>query len=153
MKSYEINKDTMAVIPENNKSRVYEVDDNFLIDQSSLKVMEESCEYFGSTLEGRQRATSKITGITHKVPVIVEESKKIIFFPTMSPRIKECAWLSLKYVDKYYKVGDNVCIEFRNGRKILLPISYYTIDNQIMRSARLDSMLNDRLENDKKPFK
>ena len=115
--------------------------------------MENSCEYFGSTLDGRQKATTKMTGITHKVPVIVEESNKIIFFPTTSPRIYECAWLSLKHIDRYYKVGQKVCIEFKNGKKLLLPISYNTIDNQILRSSRLELVLRERVENKKKPFK
>lgn len=144
MREYEINRSTLAIIPEEKGSRVYELDDEFLVERSAKKIMEDSCEYFGSTLAGRQKATTKLIGITHKVPVIVEESNDIIFFPTTSPRLEDCAWISLKFVDHYYRVGNNICIEFKNGKKILLPISYYVFDNQILRSARLENVLRDR---------
>lgn len=144
MNSYEINRSTLAIIPENGSSRVYELDDEFLVDMSAKRIMEESCEYFGSTLDGRQKATTKLVGITHKVPVIVEESSNLIFFPTSSPRLEDCAWISLKHVDRYYKVGNNICVEFRNGKKLLLSLSYYVFDNQILRSSRLENVLRDR---------
>ena len=38
--------------------------------------MDESCRYYGSTFEGRQKGSSTLTGITYKVPIII--SKKII---------------------------------------------------------------------------
>ena len=114
MNNYEINKTTLAIIPEDKGSMIYELDDNFVVSKSSKAIMENSCEYFGSTLEGRQKGTTRLTGLSHKVPVIVEESNKIIFFPTSSPKNKDCAWISLKHVDRYYRVGSKICLEFRN---------------------------------------
>ena len=45
MDSYEINKDTVALVPKDKKTIVYEVDKSFVIDKPVLKVMEDSCEY------------------------------------------------------------------------------------------------------------
>ena len=65
MDSYEVNKDTVALIPKDGKTIVYEVDKSFVINNKPLKIMEESCEYFGSSLVGRQVGTSKLIGFSH----------------------------------------------------------------------------------------
>ena len=93
---YEVSNGTLAIVPNEEKSSlVYEDDERFIVEQSPFRIMENSCEYFGSTYEGRKKGTTKLTGITHKVPIIIEESNSIIFFPTKSSRLKDCLWLSL----------------------------------------------------------
>ena len=103
---YEITYDTEFIIPiNNNQSRVVESDEEYIIDNNALKILEHSCEYFGSSLEGRKEGTKKLLGITHKSPIIVEESRKIIFFPTNSPDRKDCAWINLEKINKYSKIN------------------------------------------------
>lgn len=149
MDSYEINKDTVALIPKNNQTIVYEVDKSFVVNKSPLKIVEESCEYFGSSLEGRQVGTSKLVGFTHKVPVIIEESFNIIFFPTLSPKNEECSWISYSHVFKPDKFKDKTIVELKNGKKILLNVSSAIIDNQLYRCSRLKDMLEVRKINKK----
>lgn len=141
---YEINKETLALITEDNKTKVYEENKVFYVDKIANKIMEDSCEYFGSSLAGRQKGTAKLIGVTHKSPIIVEESAEIIFFPTVSPRLKECNWISLKNIAKYYYEDDKVIIIFKNNQKIYLMTSYGIIDNQILRATRLESVLRNR---------
>ncbi len=143
MESYEINKDTVALIPkDNNHTIVYEVDKSFVVNKNPLRIVEESCEYFGSSLEGRQIGTSKLVGFTHKVPVIIEESFDIIFFPTLSPRNDDCAWLSYSHIFKPDKFKDKTIVELKNGKKILVDVSTAIIDNQLYRCSRLKEILN-----------
>ena len=72
MESYEINNDTVALVPkDDNKTIVYELDNSFVVDGTPLEIMEESCEYFGSSFEGRQIGTAKMVGYTHKVPISI----------------------------------------------------------------------------------
>ncbi len=138
----------MAIVPINdNKAKVYELDDEIDVNYSARRIMEDSCEYFGSSLAGRQLGTTSVTGFTYKVPILIEESKRIIFFPTISPEDSNCVWLALKYVDIIHKVGKKVCIEFCNGKKILLDVSYRTINNQLLRAYQLDSIMRERIEN------
>ena len=144
MDSYEINKDTVALIPKEDKTVVYEVDNSFVVNKRPLEIMEESCEYFGSSLEGRQVGTSKIAGFTHKVPVIVEETFDIIFFPTLSPRNEDCSWISYKHVFKPDKFKDKTILELKNGKKILIDVSTAIIDNQLYRCSRLKDGLECR---------
>lgn len=144
MKNYEINKKTVALYAMNNKTRVYEEDRNFVVDKTANEIMEESCEYFGSSYAGRKKGTENLIGVCYKAPIIVEETNNLIFFPTSSPKKKDCSWLKLTEVDRYYYRGNKLVVEFKNGEKILLDTTYGTIDNQILRSTRLESVLRGR---------
>ena len=94
MNSYEINNDTLAILPLNEyKSKVIEKTKTFVVDLTPMKIIENSCAYFGSSYQGRFLGTKNLIGISHKAPIIIEESREIIFFPTNSPRIYECAWI------------------------------------------------------------
>ena len=145
MTTYEINDETLAVIPKNETSTfIYENDRKFLVNQSADEIMEDSCEYFGSSLKGRQSGTTALTGITHKVPIIIEESSNIIFFPTTSPRLKSCCWIALNNIVSYSK-EKNVCrVKFKDGKTINFETSYGIINNQILRASRLQMMLDSR---------
>lgn len=145
MESYEINKDTVALVPKDkNHTIVYEVDNSFVVDKSPLRIMEESCEYFGSSLEGRQVGCTALVGFTHKVPIIVEETFELIFFPTLSPKNEECSWLSYSHVFKPDKFKNKTIVELKNGKKILIDASVAIIDNQLYRCSRLKEKLNMR---------
>ena len=143
MDSYEINKDTVALVPkDNDHTTVYEVDNSFVVDKSAINIVRESCEYFGSSLEGRQVGTLSLVGFTHKVPVIVEESFDIIFFPTLSPKNNQCAWVAYDHVFQPEKYKDKTILKLKNGKKILIDASDAIIQNQLYRCSRLKESLN-----------
>ena len=145
LSEYEINENTYAIIYiEENVSKVIEKTNEVLVNLSPNKIVENSCEYFGSTLSGRQKGSYSLINITHKVPVIIEESKEIIFFPTVSPRLKDCSWISIKNITDYYEKDDKVFINFEKNKTIDLDLSYNIISNQILRASRLESVLRKR---------
>ncbi|MBR1817737.1 MAG: competence protein ComK [Bacilli bacterium] len=155
MMEYEINEETLALIAVGEEcTEVYEQNQIFYVNKNVNEVMEDSCLYFGSTLEGRVKGTERLIGIHYKTPVIVEESSEMIFFPTCSARYhKENAWISLRHIKSYYKDGGNQSmIEFQNGVKIPINISFGSLDNQILRATRLESALRGRKMH-KKRFK
>ena len=145
--NYEITYDTQVIIPlKNNKSRVIENKDEYIIDNSVINIMEHSCEYFGSSFEGRKEGTKKLLGITHKSPIIVEESRKIIFFPTTSPDKEDCIWINLEKIEKYFETGKKQsAIQFKNGEILNFDISYGSLSNQILRATRLKYVLEERI--------
>ncbi len=152
MDRYEINDKTLAIVACNEHlSKVYEDDQSFYVHNSSKQIMEDSCNYFGSSLEGRRKGTESLIGINYKAPIIVEESREIIFFPTSSLRNVDNSWISLNHIDKYYKSGKDITILFKNKITIRFPISYGVLDNQVLRSTRLESALRSR-KNGKKTF-
>ncbi len=144
MENYEINKNTVALYAMGNKTRVYEEDSNFIIDKTANEIMEESCKYFGSSLAGRKKGTESLIGVSYKAPIIVEESSNIIFFPTSSPRLADCSWIRLSYINRYYYENNKLVVEFKNKDKIVLDTSYGIVDNQVLRATRLESVLNGR---------
>ena len=146
---YEINKGTLAIMPnESQSSLVYEDGERFLIHQSPFQIMEESCKYFGSTYEGRKDSARSILGAEYKVPVIVEDTDNLIVFPTTSPKSDDCIWISLKRVKNFERIDNsNTRVIFDNNREIIVPVSYRTLENQISRASRLDFMMRKRKSN------
>ena len=87
-------------------------------------------------------------GISHFFTFRLEESKEIIFFPTSSLKnVEKCYWICLKHIDKYYKIEDKIRIEFKKNITLNLNLSYGSLDNQILRATRLESVLRNRKNN------
>ncbi len=145
MKQYEVNDETLAVIGiDENNSKVLEKKKEYLIENSSYEVMDYSCQYFGSSYLGRIDGSKKMLGANYKLPIIVEESSGLIFFPITSPENKECIWISLKWYQEVLESKEHTCILLKNGKKILCSISKKSIENQVMRASRLNLILNER---------
>lgn len=145
IKDYEITLDTLLIIPINsNQSKIIEKEKEFIIDVNPWDIIKVSCEYFGSSYDGRHSGTKKLIGITHKSPIIIEEYNEIVFFPTVSPRDETCIWICLNEIKNYYRSNYFTTIEFNNGYKYEIEISYGTINNQILRATRLQSVLKKR---------
>ena len=85
--------------------------------------------------------TKNLIGAKYKAPIIIEETSEIIFFPTSSPRIVNCAWISLNNLKNYKRHEDSTIIMFNNGNLLNLDISYAVVDNQVLRATRLSSIL------------
>ena len=146
MNDYEISEKTLAIIPiGNEKSKIVDEYGDYIINKTPMKIIDESCRYFGSSYEGRFCGTKKMIGISHKSPIIIEESRKIIFFPTHSPRIKNCTWISFNNIMEYKGDGKDSTIKFSCGKSIDIHSSYSIIDNQVLRSTRLESVLSKRI--------
>ncbi len=148
MESYEINKDTCAVIGVNdNITKVIEGKEEYYVNKGCYEVMEDSCQYYGSTCDGRMKGTKMILGSNYKVPIVVEERNEIIFFPTESPSSPNCCWFSLNNVEKYERSDCYTKVTFSSGRELIVKMSLPSFENQILRANRLGSMIRKRSEN------
>ena len=142
---YEIDLSTLLLISIDDKStKVVTLDDDFIINDSCKNIVNNSCKYFGSTLAERIKMTKRLTNISSKTPIIIEESRNIIFFPLKSTRDNYNIWISFNNLDTYVKDGKKTILNFKNGKKIIINFSYYIIDNQVTRSLILDYELNKR---------
>lgn len=145
LESYFINRGTCAVIPiDKEVSEVIELDCNYIVNKSSKQIIDDSCRYFGSSYQGRFDGSKRILNMNYKLPILVEEFSNMIFFPTSSPRFGHGLWISFNNIKEYVKNEDGSKIIFNNGREIMLKTSYYSIENQIFRSAMLDSLIRRR---------
>lgn len=145
LKEYEINSSTLAIIPiDENSSKVMEEESEYVVNKSATSIIEDSCIYFGSTLKGRSEGTRNLIGGTYKVPIVIEESRDIIFFPTSSPKMEECCWISLNNLISYEKLDKQSVIKFKNGFILSTDMSYFSLENQILRASRLENVMRRR---------
>lgn len=148
LKEYEINSGTVAIIPiDENTSKVYEDDVEYVVNKNTNKIIEDNCKFYGSSYKGRCAGTKYLTGIKSKYPIIIEESRNIIFFPTSSIRNNENIWISLNKIKSYNKNNLGSKIIFENNKIIDLDISIYSLENQYCRANLLKVKLYDKKNN------
>lgn len=144
---YEINEETIAIIPEDeNKTRIIEVSNDYVIEQPTFSIMEENCEYYGSTYDGRITAAKKILNFSYKLPLLIEESEKLIFFPTTSATSDQCCWINHNHVKQRNKTLNGTKVTFTNGVVEEFKISKLSFENQLLRASMLDSMISKRIK-------
>jgi Genetic competence transcription factor len=138
LEEYEINSSTLAIIPIDDKtSQVYEDEEEYIVNKSTNKIIDYNCKFYGSSYRGRCEGTRYLTGVRSKCPIIIEESRNIIFFPTSSIRSNDNSWISLNRIKEYKSNFYGTSIIFNNDKILDIPISYYSIDNQFCRSNLL----------------
>ncbi len=142
---YEINEDTLYILPTGeNSCRVVEKSDEYKVFSSAYDVMDHSCMYFGSSMDGRLSGSKNVLGSIYKVPIVVEESMSIIFFPTSSVNSSKNIWISVNNIVSYEKFGKKTRIFFRNNKDFIVDIPYYSVKNQVVRCAMLESIIRKR---------
>ena len=148
---YEIDLSTVMLIGINEeKTKVITTDSEFIINFDSKKIIDNSCKFFGNSLTDRVKMTKRLTNIKSKTPIIIEDSRNIIFFPLKSTREKCNIWISFSNLEKYVKSLDKTIFYFHNNKQVVIDFSYYIIDNQVTRCMMLDYELKKRRESLKK---
>ena len=148
MNQYEINDATLAIIPDKKaNSLILEEGTEYKIEAKPLKIIDYSCKYFGSSYVGRREGSKQILQTAYKLPIMIEDTRNIVFFPTNSPEETECSWLALNKIEKIRPLSSRnnyTEIEFANGKILALPISYKSLENQILRASRFESVIRNR---------
>ncbi|WAA08699.1 competence protein ComK [Fervidibacillus albus] len=141
---------TMAIIPIRYGSKIYskivEEDREVITPYKPLDVIKKSCRFYASSYDGRREGTKELIGVTHKAPIVIDPIQSIYVFPTASPTNSECVWISYEHVIHYEpssKMKTNVTLG--NNVTIQLPISTYSFENQLFRTAHLQSKIVQRL--------
>lgn len=146
MNNYEINEETYAVLSHQiGKTKIIEREQEYIVEQDAYKIMDESCKYYGSSYKGRIEASKDLLECSYKLPIIVEESSALIFFPIKSSLLQDCCWINVNSIKKIEKVGNKSNITFNNGKELLLDISKLSLENQIYRSSKLESIIYKRI--------
>lgn len=142
---YEIDLSTLMLIGLDDVStRIVTFNNEFIVNDNCKNIINDSCKFFGSNLTERIKVTNRLINISSKSPIVVEESRNIIFFPLKSTREKCNIWISFNNLEKYEKDEEFTIFYFKNGKQNKLKFSYYIIDNQVTRSLMLDYEINKR---------
>ncbi|WP_390217518.1 competence protein ComK [Halobacillus seohaensis] len=151
-KEYEVNPQTMALVANYDAqgqiiTEVVENGERFYLPGYPGKIVDQSCRYFASSLEGRLSGTKQVAGFTHKPPIVISQAMDMYFFPIISPKRKECTWIAPKYIRTHKGESDqSTTIYFMNGDTVNVPVSVGMIINQIQRTAQFRVKLEDRLK-------
>ncbi|WP_254782349.1 competence protein ComK [Bacillus sp. OK048] len=158
IEEYEVNPFTMFIKPIVYGSKIYseifEVEDKFLSPFKPLDIIKNSCEYYGSDYEGRRNGTKRLVGYAHKIPITIDPTNRLFFFPTTSPNSQECIWISQEHVKKCIRTNpQETLILFNNNQSYTFPVSCRSIMTQLERAAHLSTKLMQRIEyNERKSF-
>ena len=146
LNNYIINVETLLIIPYGKgKSKIFENDKVFIVNESTSNILKNSCLFFGASIEGRRDAAKLILGIDMKVPIIVENTKNILFFPVSNCVKRNSIWISYSNLLKYSKFNDfSTVVYFMNNMKVRVDAKYSLIDNQVIRCIKLENLLNKR---------
>lgn len=142
--NYRVNDDTLAIVPNGyNGSQIIENDNNYVINRTTFKVIEDSCHYFGVDYKSRLEGALRFVNTRYKVPIIVQETKRLIFFPITSPTRSNTTWISFNNIDNYYPIKSrrNTMVVFKNGFKMSFDISFYSFNQQYLKAAKLYSKI------------
>lgn len=145
MDEYEINSSTLMLeYYDENKTKVYEFDREFVVNDSLFNIISNSCNFYGSTYDGRLASSKKILNTNIKLPVVVEDIKKIIFFPTRATYRHGSRWISFNNLDRIERVRKNSSLTricFCNNKAYDIEISYDIVYRQLFNCLTLEKTL------------
>lgn len=152
MYDYEVTPLTMAILSKENQNGgmntyVLEESKEYTVHFTPTKIIDYACRYFGSSLQGRLEGTKDVSRITHKAPIAIDPSSGMYFFPTASPKNKKCSWIAHSHIQfvQRAKGGRQTEINFKNGTRIVVDVSFGTMLNQIQRTAQFRYSLDSRM--------
>lgn len=152
LEASEVTPLTMAILPKfdeygNLHAEMITETGDYLVQLTPLKVIQLACSFFASSFEGRLEGTKRISSFTHKAPIAIDPASGIYFFPTKSPRNKECAWLSHSHIKSInYVDRKKTEVVFQNGRRIYVDVSKGSLNNQLQRTAQFRYVLDKRMQ-------
>ena len=135
---YIINKNTYYLMYDNDKTVINELSTELVFPGNNLKdILENSCKYYGSSLQGRIIGARNLIKSRYRIPIMVSERNNILLFPLSGKKNGEVIWFNFGMIKSYEKNGDFVNITFNNGEIRKFMISYVTFNNQILKCSRM----------------
>ena len=151
VEEYFINEDTLLLVPKDKRTtRILDINGEYVIKKNIFDLVEESCQYYGSSYNGRYVSAKKTLDMDYKLPIIIDEVKEVVLFPTCSPKLSKCMWICVNNVENYSKNKKKSVIKFINGKSYEVDITLNILENQIMRATLLLMKLKKRKTNPKK---
>ena len=83
IEEYFISEDTLMLLPlSKNETKILDISGEYIIEKNIFEVVDESCQYYGSTYNGRYISAKKTLEMDYKLPIIIDEVKEVVLFPT-----------------------------------------------------------------------
>lgn len=109
------------------------------VEENPLNVLNESCEYYGSSFDGRLKAAQQILEGKKNLPIMVSITLEYCMIPLASPMKKDTAWVSYRHIERIIPKGPNSIIIFSNHIKLEVNITKDVLEDRMNKAARLIS--------------
>ncbi|WP_252240200.1 competence protein ComK [Cytobacillus solani] len=77
----------------------------------------------------------------------IDPTNFIYFFPTTSASNSQCIWISSEHILSYHRFDrGNTEVKFKNKQSKIIPVSFNSFNNQVLRTALLRTTLISRIE-------
>ena len=133
---YKLNKEVLYLENDGLNTNIYTINGDLSFKGNVIKdILNESCICYGSSLSGRIKGSKYALKSKYKLPVIISEKERLVFFP-----IKEMGkeiWFNFDNIKEVKKNKDKVFVIFKSGLKIGIDVSYTVFNNQILKTSRL----------------
>ena len=134
--NYIIKNDTLYLKVNNESIYVMEINNEMILNENIIKVLNNSCIYYGSSLKGRILGAKSLIKSKYKLPLIISE-KNNLFFINIKDKNGYEYWLNFQYIKDYIYVDNLLKIFFEYDKSLLINCSWTIFNNQMLKCSRL----------------
>lgn len=135
---YVINSQTVVVMSVGKSCcKVIELEDEFEVNMSLRRITKLSCNYFGSSYEGRLEGSRYYLDCNYKLPFIIDDHRELIGFTMKSYRTSGNILIIFNRILDYEKDNNDIVIYTTNGKQIRINESFGIFENQYLKSQKL----------------
>lgn len=128
-----INGKTLIIYYNNFNTVMINTDGKIIINGNFIRsLLNKSCIFYGSSLNGRLKGSKDLLKCRYKLPIIISESNRLIFFP-----VNKYFWINFNMIESFEKKENHTIITFKNGYKRSIFVSYRVVNNQMLKCSRL----------------
>lgn len=124
---------TLIIYYNNFNTVMINTDGKIIINGNFIRsILNKSCIFYGSSLNGRLKGSKDLLKCRYKLPIIISESNRLIFFP-----VNKYFWINFNMIESFEKKENHTIITFKNGYKKSIFVSYRVVNNQMLKCSRL----------------
>jgi len=138
VENYIISNKTIAILKNNLKTIIYDVDNIRIISKNINKILELNCNFYGNDINFIKNQTKKILNIKYKVPLIINND--IILIQINNLRSNECLFLNHNKILDYRKIDKLIEINCIN-RNFYSKISKNSLEKNLLNVMKLNNIL------------
>lgn len=128
-----INGKTLIIYYDNFNTVMINTVGKIIINGNFIRsILNKSCIFYGSSLNGRLKGSKDLLKCRYKLPIIISESNRLIFFP-----VNKYFWINFNMIESFEKKENHTIITFKNGYKRSIFVSYRVVNNQMLKCSRL----------------
>ena len=120
-----------------NTTELVNYNETLTIPLNSKTIIDRNCKLFGSSLNGRIESSREWLGYDYKLPIIIDEIRNLVLFPTRSVDSPKNIWISYNAIDDYNQTKNGIELLLKNGNSIVIKESFNVFESQFIRASKL----------------